>query len=72
MRLLNHLPISVPALRAAALGCMERGDAAPAVHRSALALVIAGEWAQNLARLETGLDRPVSAAVTAARIPWWR
>jgi uncharacterized membrane protein YccC len=65
-------PISAQALRAAALACLERGDQAPDANRSAQALVIAGEWAQNLARLEADLDQPVSAAVTAARIPWWR
>jgi uncharacterized membrane protein YccC len=65
-------PISAQALRAAALACLERGDQVPDANRSAQALVIAGEWAQNLARLEADLDQPVSAAVTAARIPWWR
>jgi hypothetical protein len=65
-------PVSARALRAAALGCLDRADGEPARGRSALALVIAGEWAQNLARLEAGLEQPVSAAVAAARISWWR
>jgi uncharacterized membrane protein YccC len=65
-------PASAQALRAAALGCLDRRDGEPVAGRTALALVIAGEWAQNLARLEAGLEQPVSAAVAAARIPWWR
>jgi hypothetical protein len=44
----------------------------PSAEGSALALVMAGEWAENLARLATGLEQPVSVAVAAARIPWWR
>jgi len=34
--------------------------------------VMAGEWVQNLARLEEDLEEPVSGAVEAARKPWWR
>ncbi len=63
--------VSTQALRAAALGCLGHGEE-PAPGRSALALFIAGEWTQNLARLEANLEQPVSAAVSAARIPWWR
>jgi hypothetical protein len=37
-----------------------------------MAVVIAGEWAQSLARLEMDLVQPVNVAVEAARIPWWR
>jgi hypothetical protein len=33
---------------------------------------MAAEWAQNLARLEEDVEQPASAAVDAARIPWWR
>jgi hypothetical protein len=65
-------PVSPQALRAAALGCLDRAGGEPATIPSALALVIAREWAENLARLETDLETPVSAAVAAARIPWWR
>jgi uncharacterized membrane protein YccC len=62
---------SVETFRAAALGCLRRADGERAIH-SALALVIAAEWAQNLARVEADLEQHVSAAVAAARIPWWR
>jgi len=34
--------------------------------------VMAGEWAQNLARLEDDLKEPVAQAVHAAGTPWWR
>jgi hypothetical protein len=37
-----------------------------------MAIVMAGEWAQNLALLERDLEEPVSTAVEAARKPWWR
>jgi hypothetical protein len=40
--------------------------------RSAIAVVIAGEWVQNLARMEADLEQPVEAAVAAARGHWWR
>jgi hypothetical protein len=65
-------PVAAQSLRAAALGCLDSAEDDPAAGRSALALVLAGEWAQNLGRLEAGLEEPVSAAVTASRIPWWR
>lgn len=66
-------PVSTQALRAAALASLERRDGGePVTDRSALAVVMASEWAQNLARLETNLGQPVSAAAAAARIPWWR
>ena len=40
--------------------------------RAAIAVVIAGEWVQNLARVESDLEQAVEAAVVAARIHWWR
>ena len=36
------------------------------------AVVMAGEWTQNVARLKADLEQPVNAAVEAARLPWWR
>jgi hypothetical protein len=60
------------ALRVATLNGLEGRGGEPAADRSTLALVIAGEWAQNLARLEDDVEQPVKAAVAAARIPWWR
>jgi hypothetical protein len=68
----NSNPASTSAMRAAVLGCMDRMTKDPSAEGSALALVMAGEWAENLARLATGLEQPVSVAVAAARIPWWR
>jgi uncharacterized membrane protein YccC len=65
-------PVGAQALRAAALACLRHADGEAATVRSALALVSAREWAQNLARLETDLEAPVDAAAAAARIPWWR
>jgi len=37
-----------------------------------MAVVMAAEWVQNLARLEVDLDGAASTAVEAARKPWWR
>jgi uncharacterized membrane protein YccC len=65
-------PVSSPAMRAAVLGCLDRSIHEPTAERTALALVIAGEWAENLARLATDVEQPVTDAVTATRIPWWR
>jgi uncharacterized membrane protein YccC len=65
-------PVSAAALRAAALGCLHRWAKDAAAGRAALAVVIAREWALNLARLEADLEPPVSAVVKASRIPWWR
>jgi uncharacterized membrane protein YccC len=63
---------SADGLRSAAVDCMRRGDTDERAARSAMAVVIAGEWVENLARLAADLDQPVSAAVEAAAIPWWR
>jgi hypothetical protein len=37
-----------------------------------MAVVMAGEWVQNLARLETDLEEAVGTVVEAGRKPWWR
>jgi hypothetical protein len=37
-----------------------------------MAVVMAGEWVQNLARLESDLEGAVDAVVAGARKPWWR
>ena len=63
---------SPEALRSAAVECMRRSRSDERAIRSAIAVVIAGEWVQNLARMEADLEHPVEAAVTAARIHWWR
>jgi uncharacterized membrane protein YccC len=71
----NHSPPEQPsseALRAAAVDCMRRSGSDEGAIRGAMAVVIAGEWVQNLARMEADVEQPVEAAVAAARIHWWR
>jgi uncharacterized membrane protein YccC len=63
---------SPEALRAAAVECMGHARSDERSTRSAIAVVIAGEWVQNLARMEADLEQPVEAAVAAARGHWWR
>jgi uncharacterized membrane protein YccC len=63
---------SLEALRSAAVKCMRRAGSDDRAVRGAIAVVIAGEWVQNLARMEEGLEQPVEAAVAAARMRWWR
>jgi uncharacterized membrane protein YccC len=65
-------PISRETLRRAALDCLRRWRNDERAGRGAMAVVIADEWAENLARLEDDLQRPVLTAAEAARIPWWR
>jgi len=64
--------VSLETLRRAALDCLRRWRNDERVGRGALAVVIAGEWAGNLARLEDDLHPAVVRAAAAARIPWWR
>ncbi len=64
--------VSIEALRQAELSCLRRWQTDPELGRGAMAVVMAGEWAQNLATLETELEDAVSTAVDAARKPWWR
>jgi len=64
--------VSIEALRQAELSCLRRWQSDPELGRGAMAVVMAGEWAQNLASLETELEDAVSTAVDAARKPWWR
>src|ERR1700730_6880753 len=65
-------PVSREALRSAALECLGRWRNDDRAGRGAMAVVIAAEWVQNIARLEENLQRPVAVAVEAARTPWWR
>jgi len=67
-----HEDVSSSALRQAELGCLRRWQSDATVGRGAMAVVMAGEWVQNLARLETDLESAVSTAAEAARKPWWR
>jgi uncharacterized membrane protein YccC len=64
--------VSIEALRQAELSCLRRWQTDPELGRGAMAVVMAGEWAQNLGTLKTDLEEAVSTAVEAARKPWWR
>jgi uncharacterized membrane protein YccC len=63
---------SAEAVRRAAVGCMRSAGSDERATHGAMAVVIAGEWVQNLARMEADLERPVAAAAQAARTRWWR
>ncbi len=63
---------SLDAVREAELDCLRRWRNDDQAGRSAIALVIAGEWLANLDRLEEALQRPVALVADAARTPWWR
>jgi hypothetical protein len=65
-------PVAVEPLRRAAIDCLARWRTDDRAGRGAMAVVMAGEWVENLARLEDDLVRPVATAVEAARQPWWR
>jgi uncharacterized membrane protein YccC len=64
--------VSLTALRQAELGCLRRWQTDAEVGRGAMAVVMVGEWVQNLTRLEADLEEPVSSAAEAAQKPWWR
>jgi hypothetical protein len=64
--------VSLAALRQAALKCLRAWQTNPEIGKSAMAVVMAAEWVQYLARLEGDLEEAVSTASEAARKPWWR
>ena len=64
--------VSLTALRRAALLCLRRWQTDPEISRSAMAVVMAAEWVQYLARLRGDLDQAVQIARGAALKPWWR
>jgi uncharacterized membrane protein YccC len=64
--------VSLGALRQAALMCLRRWQTDAAVGKGTIAVVMASEWVQNLARMEADLEGAVTAASEAARKPWWR
>jgi hypothetical protein len=64
--------VSLAALRQAELGCLGRWQNDVGVAKGAIAVVMAGEWVQDLTRLEADLVVAVGAAVEAAQKPWWR
>jgi uncharacterized membrane protein YccC len=63
---------SEESLRRAALDCLRGSGGDADATRGAMAVVIAGEWVENLVRVEVDLEQPVDAAVAAARTHWWR
>jgi uncharacterized membrane protein YccC len=64
--------VSSAVLRLASLGCLRRWQANPEMGKGAMAVVMASEWVENLARLEGDMVEPVSLSVEGARKPWWR
>ena len=64
--------VSPAALRQAALESLGRWQAKPEIGKNAMAVVMAGEWVQYLARLQTDLEEAVTTASEVARKPWWR
>jgi uncharacterized membrane protein YccC len=64
--------VSYGSLREAELGCLRRWQADADVGRGAMAVVMAGEWVQSLARLAADLEAAANTAAEAARRPWWR
>jgi uncharacterized membrane protein YccC len=64
--------VSIAALRQAELNCLRRWQTNPDLGRGAMAVVMAAEWVQNLARLEADLELAVGNTVEAVRKPWWR
>jgi hypothetical protein len=63
---------SLEALNQAAVTCMRDAGSDGTSTRGAMAVVIAGEWVQNLGRLAVDLEQPVAAATEAAETHWWR
>ncbi len=64
--------VSGEGLREAAQDCMRHWHEDPTRGRSAIAIVVAGEWIEELGAQAAELEKPVGAAVEAARLPWWR
>jgi uncharacterized membrane protein YccC len=65
-------PVSVDPLRDAALTCLRRWEQDPAGLQAAMAVVVAGEWIQQLSAIAADLVEPVDRAVEASRVAWWR
>ncbi|MEO6796313.1 MAG: hypothetical protein ABI401_15645 [Candidatus Dormibacter sp.] len=65
-------PVALEPPRHAAVDCLARWRHDERAGRGAMAVVMASEWVENLARLEDDLEQPVATAVEAARTRWWR
>jgi uncharacterized membrane protein YccC len=64
--------VSLSGLREAELSCVRCLKSDPSDAKGPMAVVMAGEWLQNLARVEGDLEEAVGIAEEAARKPWWR
>jgi uncharacterized membrane protein YccC len=64
--------VSPEMVRAAALSSLRRWRQDPEAGRSAIAVVVAGEWVEHLGALAVALEKPVAEVVVATRVPWWR
>ena len=64
--------ISPETVRAAQLGSLRRWCQDPEAGRAAIAMVVAGEWVEQLGALAVALEKPVAEVAVAARVPWWR
>jgi hypothetical protein len=63
--------LSAGTLRGGSIDAMRRARADDLAVRRAMAVVIAAEWVENLARLTSGFEDRLHAAAEAARIHWW-
>jgi uncharacterized membrane protein YccC len=59
-------------LRDAALGCLRRWREDTDAGRSAIAIVVAVEWMEQLTEMAAELERPVSEVASSGLLPWWR
>ena len=64
--------VSPAVLRQAELSCLRRWQTDAGIGKAAMAVVMAGEWVQNLAWLEADLEAAAGTTIEAARKPWWR
>jgi hypothetical protein len=56
----------------AALSGLRRWRQDPEAGRTAIAVVVAGEWVQHLATLAMTLEKATAEVAEAAQEPWWR
>jgi hypothetical protein len=70
--LLARARVSDITLRKAAVSALNQWRDDPTTGQSALAVVIAAEWIQQLGELTFDLEGPVQKAVDGSRVPWWR
>jgi uncharacterized membrane protein YccC len=64
--------VSPERVRAAQLGSLRRWRQDSEAGRAAIAVVVAGEWVEQLGALALALEKPVAEVAAAARVPWWR